>query len=44
MNKRGYMKILNIFDAAKEGNFNEFKRLYSGNVNEINKYSQFNLL
>ena len=38
------MKIVNMFDAAIEGNFEEFQRLYNGNINEINEFSKFNLL
>ena len=38
------MKIVNVFDAVMEGNFEEFKKLYKGNVNEINEFSKFNLL
>lgn len=38
------MKIVNIFDAVKEGNFKEFQRFYTGNINVINEFTQLNLL
>lgn len=38
------MKIVNVFDAVKEGDFEEFQRLYTGDINEINKFTQLNLL
>lgn len=39
-----YMKIVNMFDALIEGNFKEFQRLYNGNINDINEFTQLNLL
>lgn len=38
------MRIINVFDAAIEGNYQEFMRLYTGNVNVVNKYTRLNLL
>ena len=38
------MRIVNVFDAVQEGNFKEFKRLYTDDVNVIDRYSSFNLL
>lgn len=38
------MIIVNVFDAAKEGNFEEFKRLYNGDINQVNQYTELNLL
>lgn len=37
------MRIVNVFDAVQEGNFKEFKRLYTDDVNVIDRYSSFNL-
>ena len=38
------MKIINVFDAAIEGNFAEFQKLYTGDINIINEYTKLNLL
>lgn len=38
------MKIINVFDAVKEGNFEKFQRMYTGNINEINEFTRLNLL
>ena len=38
------MKILNEFDAVRDGTFLEFKSFYSGNVNIMNKYVNLTLL
>ena len=38
------MKILNEFDAVRDGTFSEFKSFYSGNANAMNKYVNLNLL
>lgn len=38
------MRIINVFDAVQEGNFKEFKRLYTDDINIIDKFSYFNLL
>lgn len=38
------MTIINVFDAAREGDINEFKRLYKGDINIIDKYTKLNLL
>ena len=38
------MKIVNIFDAVKEGNINEFERLYNGSIDIVNEYTELNLL
>ena len=42
--RRGCMIIVNSFDAALEADFSEFKRLYSGDINQINPYTKYNLL
>lgn len=38
------MAFMNIFDAARDGDFEMFKRLFTGDVNCINKYSSYNYL
>ena len=38
------MTIVNIFDAAREGDWDAFRKFYSGNINEVDPYSNFNLL
>ena len=38
------MRILNEFDAVRDGTFSEFKSFYSGNANAMNKYVNLNLL
>lgn len=38
------MTIVNMFDAAKEGDFEAFQRLYNGNVNEVNTHTGLNLI
>lgn len=38
------MTITNVFDAAREGSFSEFTRLFDGNVKQINQYTKLNLL
>ncbi|MFJ3388379.1 ankyrin repeat domain-containing protein [Lysinibacillus sp. NPDC086135] len=38
------MTITNIFDAVKDGTFNDFLKLYDGDINQIDKYTQLNLL
>jgi uncharacterized protein len=38
------MKIINIFDAVKEGSYNEFEKLYKGDINQVNEFSKLNLL
>lgn len=38
------MKIIDIFDAVKDGTFDDFRRLYNNDVNIIDKYTNLNLL
>lgn len=38
------MTIVNIFDAAREGDWDAFRKFYSGNINEVDPYSNFSLL
>lgn len=38
------MTIINVFDAALEGNLRKFKQLYKGNINIINEDTKLNLL
>ncbi|MBE5981448.1 MAG: ankyrin repeat domain-containing protein [Paenibacillaceae bacterium] len=38
------MKIVNIFDAVKEGSWEEFKKLFNDEINQINEFTSFNLL
>ena len=38
------MTIVDVFDAALEGNVNEFYRYFDSNVNQVNKYTRLNLL
>lgn len=38
------MTIIDVFDAALEGNIKEFKRLYKGDINIIDEYTKLNLL
>ena len=38
------MTIVNMFDAAKEGDFEAFQRLYNSNVNEVNTHTGLNLI
>jgi len=38
------MTIVNIFDAAREGDWDAFQKFYNGNINEVDPYSNFNLL
>ncbi len=39
------MRIIDVFDAALEGNYKEFRRLYTGDINVLNELSSdFNLL
>ncbi len=38
------MKITNIFDAARDGTYEQFKDFYSGNANEVNDNLGMNLL
>ncbi len=38
------MASMDIFDAARDGEFEMFKRLFTGDVNCINKYSSYNYL
>lgn len=44
MNERENMRIVNIFDAAKEGNFEALQKFYNGNINQINEFTGLNLL
>jgi len=36
--------IFDVFDAAREGTFKEFKKFYHGEVNQVNKALDINLL
>ena len=38
------MVVVNVFDAAKEGDYKRFKELYCGDANIINRFSHMNLL
>jgi uncharacterized protein len=38
------MKIINVFDAIKEGTYDDFISLYDGNVNQVNQFTKLNLL
>ncbi|MGR6008067.1 hypothetical protein ACT7CZ_02540 [Bacillus cereus] len=38
------MKILNIFDAVREGTYEDFKRFYDGDINQIDSDLDINLL
>lgn len=38
------MKIFDVFDAAREGTFEEFKKFYSGDINQVNNDLDLNLL
>ncbi len=38
------MTVINIFDAAREGDWNAFRKFYNGNINELDPHSSFNLL
>lgn len=38
------MKIVNIFDAIKVGNYEEFIKFYDGDIGQINIYSKLNML
>lgn len=38
------MKIVNVFDAVKDGSYDEFIALYNGEINQINDYTKLNLL
>lgn len=39
------MRIVDVFDAVREGDFQEFQKLYTGDINVLNEYSsKFNLL
>jgi uncharacterized protein len=38
------LKITNIFDAARDGTYEEFIKLYNGNVNEVSQSLGLNLL
>lgn len=38
------MKIVDMFDAVRDGTYDDFIKLYTGNINAIHKYSGYNLL
>lgn len=38
------MTISDVFDAVREGTYEEFLKWYDGNVNQIDKYTNLNLL
>ncbi len=38
------MKILNVFDAVRDGTFQDFKNFYEGNINVISGNLDLNLL
>lgn len=38
------MKILNIFDAARDGTLDDLKRFYDGNINQVDEELDINLL
>lgn len=38
------MTVVNVFDAAIEGDWIAFQKLFDGNINQINPYSNMNLL
>lgn len=38
------MKILNMFDAVRDGNLEDVKKMYNGNINEIDNDLDLNLL
>ncbi|UJA81059.1 ankyrin repeat domain-containing protein [Bacillus cereus] len=38
------MRILNVFDAVREGAFEDFKKIYDGDINQIDSDLDINLL
>ena len=38
------MRILNVFDAVREGDFEDFKKIYDGDINQIDSDLDINLL
>jgi len=38
------MKIVHVFDAVKDGTYDDFISMFDGNVNQVNKYTKLNLL
>lgn len=38
------MKIVDMFDAVRDGTYDDFIKLYTGGINALHKYSGFNLL
>ena len=44
MNKEVTMRIINVFDAAIDGRYEDFINKLNGNINLINKYTGLNLL
>lgn len=38
------MTISDVFDAVREGTYEEFLKWYDGNINQIDKYTNLNLL
>jgi len=38
------MILVDIFDAAREGDWDAFQKFYNGNISQVNPYSGFNLL
>ena len=38
------MILVDIFDAAREGDWDAFQKFFNGNINQINQHSNYNLL
>lgn len=38
------MKLVDVFDAVKDGTFYDFKRFYNNNIDIVDKYTNLNLL
>jgi ankyrin repeat protein len=38
------MKIVNVFDAITDGTYEDFIKYYDGNVNQVNPYTNLNLM
>jgi len=38
------LRITNIFDAVREGTYDDVKKFYNGNINIIDEYTGLNLL
>ncbi len=36
--------MTDVYDAIQEGTFEDFKKFYNGDINQVNKYTKLNLL